>query len=164
MESDVTNTPQPTPTDPPQDQSGTTLPARTAFVLNALGIILTFGQHLLDTIQRRAAAPTFATIAAVFGTANLETITAHLERGIRRVIALQRVLLARGAAGRDIEDIPTPKHKDQSQPAAADAETAPAAAPKPKRSRSRTSPSPGWNDNPQLHMPTVDELERQIRR
>src|SRR5690348_12823320 len=161
MQTGQQDTPQPTPTDPPQDQPATTMPARTAFVLNALGIILTFGRHLRDTIQRRAAAPTFATIAAVFGTANLETITAHLERGIRRVIALQRVLLARGAAGRDIPDAKKPTHKEQPQPAAADAETAPAAAPKPKP---RSSPSPGWNDNPHLHMPTVDELVRQIRR
>ena len=163
MQTGQQDTPQPTPSDPPQDQPGTTMPARTAFVLNALGIILTFGRHLRDTIRRRAAAPNFATIAAVFGTANVETISAHLERGIRRVIALQRVLLARGAAGRDIPDIKKPTHKDQPQPAPADAETAPADA-KPKRSRSRTSPSPDWNDNPQLHMPTEEELVRQIRR
>src|SRR5215467_15551796 len=140
METGQQDTPQSTPSDPPQDQAGTTMPARTAFVLNALGIILTFGRHLRDTIRQRAAAPNFATIAAVFGTANVETIAAHLQRGILRVIALQRVLLARGAAGRDIPDIPS--RKDQSQPAPADAETAPAAAPKPKRSRSHSSQSP----------------------
>jgi len=157
METDQQDTLQPTPSDPPQDQAGTTMPARTAFVLNALGIILTFGRHLRDTIRQRATAPNFGTIAAVFGTANVETISAHLERGIRRVIALQRVLLARGAAGRDIPDIPN--RKDQPQPAPADAE----AAPKPQR-KPRSSPSPDWNDNPQLHMPTEEELVRQIRR
>src|SRR5262249_38951059 len=141
----------------------TTLPPRTAFVLNALGIILTFGRHLRDTIRQRAAAPNFATIAAVFGTANVETISAHLERGIRRVIALQRVLLARGAAGPDIPDIKKPTHKHHPHPAAADAEAAPADAPKPQR-KPRSSLSPDWNDNPQLHMPTEEELVRQIRR
>jgi len=160
MQSGQQDTPRSTPPDPPQDQAGTTLPPRTAFVLNALGIILTFGRHLRDTIRQRAAAPNFATIAAVFGTANVETIAAHLQRGILRVMALQRVLLARGAAGRDIPDAKKPTHNDQPQPAPADA----ADVPKPQRSRSRTSPSPDWKDNPQLHMPTEEELVRQIRR
>ena len=164
MDTGQQETPQSTPPDPSQDQPRTTMPPRTAFVLNALGIILTFGRHLRDTIRQRAAAPNFGTIAAVFGTANVETIAAHLQRGILRVIALQRVLIARGTAGRDIPDKKS-THQDQPQPApaTADAETAPADAPKPTR-KPRSSPCPDWNDNPQLHMPTEEELVRQIRR
>jgi hypothetical protein len=52
--------------------------------------LLGFGRHLLDTVRQRAATPTFPIIAACFGTANLSTILAHLNRGILRATALQR--------------------------------------------------------------------------
>jgi hypothetical protein len=39
--------------------------------------------------------PTFPAIAACFGTTNLSTILAHLNRGILRATALERVALRR---------------------------------------------------------------------
>ena len=90
MEADI---PGPaSPPDPPQDQPGSTVPVpvleHIAFLLYAVDVLLSYGRHLLATIQRRAAAPTFPTIASCFGTANLATILAHLNRGILRATAL----------------------------------------------------------------------------
>jgi hypothetical protein len=39
---------------------------------------------VIDTVRQRATAPNFNAIAACFGTANLSTILAHLNRGILR--------------------------------------------------------------------------------
>jgi hypothetical protein len=98
------DTPGPaSPPDPPQDQPGSTVPEYISAVLYAVGILLGYGRHLIATIHRRAAAPTFPTIAACFGTANLSTICAHLNRGILRAMALERFVLARAATGRDID-------------------------------------------------------------
>ena len=82
MEADTTH--PASPPDPPQDQPGDTMPEYIAVVLHVVGILLGYGRHLRATIRHRAAAPTFPTIAAAFGTANLATILAHLNRGILR--------------------------------------------------------------------------------
>jgi len=163
-----------TPPDPAQDPPATTLPENIDALLHVARILLTYGRHLLDTIRQRAAAPNFNAIAANFGTANLTTILAHLNRGILRCIALERVLLARAAAG---EAIPfTPRHtwqtlEPQPDPAVA-AEPAPpapdaqpqAAEPLLTRKHAHRASRPAFWDNPELHMPTVEDLERQIRR
>jgi hypothetical protein len=97
------DTPRPTsPPDPP-DHTGTAVPEHIVFLLHAVRTLLGYGNHLLGTIRHRATAPTFPTIAACFGTANLSTICAHLNRGILRAMALERFLLARAATGRDID-------------------------------------------------------------
>ena len=103
MEADTTQ--PPSPPDPPQDQPGKTapVPEYIAAFLHAVDILIGYGRHLLDTVHRRASTPTFPAIAAGFGTANLSTIMAHLNRGILRAEALQRFLLARAATGRDIK-------------------------------------------------------------
>ena len=162
MEADVTPGPA-SPPDPPQDHTGTTVPGNIAVLLHAVGILLGYGRHLLGTVKRRAAAPTFPTIAVGFGTANLSTILAHLNRGILRAIALKRVLLARAATGRDI-DIPPPRIRTE-QPSPG--QTVPQPEPPPdqpaKPKASRPSPPPGADD-PELFMPTQEEPERQVRR
>jgi hypothetical protein len=151
------------PPDPPQDQPGKTapVPEYIAALLYAVGILLGYGRHLLATVHRRAAAPTFPTIAACFGTANLPTILAHLNRGILRATALENVLRARAATGRDIEMVIRRPRADDEPPAAPaspqpDQPARPKAAPRP-------SPPPG-QDNPELFMPTLEALERQVRR
>ena len=98
MEADTTG--PASPTDPPQDQPGSTVPEHIAFLLHAVDTLLGYGRHLLATVRHRATAPTFTTIAACFGTAKLSTTLAHLNRGILRAAALERVLLARAATGR----------------------------------------------------------------
>jgi hypothetical protein len=136
------------------------MPEHIASILHAVNILLGYGRHLLATVRHRAAAPTFPTIAACFGTANLSTILAHLNRGILRAAALERFLLARAATGRDI---------DMVNPRPRTIETAPAPAalqadqPAKLKAKSRPSPPPG-SDDPELFMPTLEELERQVRR
>ena len=173
-------TPAASPPDPAQDPPATTLPENIGALLHVARILLTFGRHLVDTIRQRAAAPNFNAIAANFGTANLSTILAHLNRGILRCIALERVLLARAAAGEDIPFIehhtwttlePQPDPADAAEPAqpALAALAAPeaqpqAAEPLPARKRARRASRPAFWDDPEMHMPTVEELERQMRR
>ena len=162
MEADI---PDPaSPPDPPQDQPGNTMPEYIAAVLYAVGILLGYGRHLLATVHRRATAPTFPAIAACFGTANLATILAHLNRGILRAAALQRFLLARAATGRDINMVIRRIRTDEPPPAPADPQPEqPADQPAKPKAAPRPSLPPGWDD-PELFMPTPEELERQVRR
>src|ERR1700679_161930 len=95
------------PSDPQPDRPGRTVPARTmpariAALLYTVRIMLGFGGHLAAPAQRRSTGSDFNTIAACFGTGRLFAILAHLERGILRAMALENVLLARAARGRDI--------------------------------------------------------------
>jgi hypothetical protein len=167
MEADVPETPDPaSPPDPPQDQPGKTapMPEYIAVVLHAVSILLGYGRHLLDTVHRRAAAPTFPAIAACFGTANLATILAHLNRGILRAAALERFLRARAATGRDIKIVTRRTRTDETQPApAAPQPEQPADQPATRKAAPRPSLPPGWDD-PELFMPTQEDLDRQVRR
>jgi hypothetical protein len=167
MEADVPTAPGPaSPPDPPQDHPGKTapVPEYIGSILYAVGILLDYGRHLLSTVHRRAAAPTFPAIAACFGTANLSTIMAHLNRGILRAAALERYLLARAATGRDIAMVVPRTRTDEPPPAPAvphseqpiEPATTPKAAPRP-------SLPPGWDD-PEIFMPTPEDLDRQVRR
>ena len=144
--------------DPPQDHSARTIPDNIVVLLHATRILLDYGRHLIATIRHRAAAPNFNAIAACFGTANLTTIVAHLNRGLLRAAALERVLLARAATGLDIDFVqPRP---DTAQPAQADTLLGQPAV----RGRMRRLSRPaGWND-PELFMPTLEDLQRQVRR
>ena len=162
MEADV---PAPaSPTDPPQDQPGNPMPEYIAALLHAVSILLGYGRHLLSTVHHRATAPTFPTIAAAFGTANLSTILAHLNRGMLRAAALERFLLARAATGRDIEIVTRRTRTAETPSAPADAQAEPPAH-QPARPKATARPSlpPGWDD-PELFMPTPEELDRQVRR
>ena len=151
--------------DPPQDHPATSLPNNIEVLLHACRILLSYGRHLIDTVRHRAAAPGFNAIAACFGTANLSTILAHLNRGIHRATALERVLLARAATGQDIGFVERRARTSEAQPAPVNAETRqlPAERPTARKHASRPSRPAGWND-PELYMPTLEELERQVRR
>ena len=162
MEADV---PGPTlPPDPPQDQPGNAMPEYIAAVLRAVGILLGYGRHLLGTVHRRAAAPTFPAIAACFGTANLATILAHLNRGILRATALENVLRARAATGRDIKMVTRRIRAAETPPAPTDPQSEqPTEPPIKPKAAPRLSLPPGWDD-PELFMPTQKDLDRQVRR
>jgi hypothetical protein len=153
-------TPAASPPDPPPDHAATTLPDNIAAILHAARILLGYGRHLIDTVRHRATAPSFNAIAACFGTANLTTILAHLNRGILRAAALERVLLARAATGRDIDFVEPRTRTPKTLPAPADAETQP---PTTRERPPRPSRPAGWND-PEFFMPTLQDLERQVRR
>ncbi len=79
------------------------MPARIAAMLHTVRIMLGFGRHLAETAKDRSASTDFNAIAVCFGTSRLFTILAHLQRGLLRAAALERVLLARAARGRDIQ-------------------------------------------------------------
>src|ERR1700722_4325969 len=93
--------------DPQPDRPGETVPARTmperiAALLHTVRIMLGFGRNLAETAKQRSASHDFNAIAAGFGTGRLFAMMAHLQRGILRATALENVLLARAARGRDI--------------------------------------------------------------
>jgi hypothetical protein len=142
------------------------IPERTAALLRVVRVLLGYGRHLADTLRERAAAPGFAAIAACFGTANLSPILAHLHRGILRAAALERVLLARAATGRDLA-FPKPRVRTADKPPAPTDPTtyrqAVAPAPRPGAPPpARTLPGPDHPAN--FHTPTLEELEAQVRR
>ncbi len=151
--------------DPPQDHTATTLPNNIAVILHAARILLDYGRHLIDTVRHRASAPNFSVIAACFGTANLSTIFAHLNRGLLRATALERVLLARAATGRDFDFVEPPTSTPEPQPAATATEPKQPATEPPATARRapRLSRLAGWDD-PEFLMPTLQDLERQARR
>jgi hypothetical protein len=131
------------------------MPEYISAVLYAVRVLLGYGRHLLGTVRQRATAPTFPTIAACFGTANLST-----NRGILRATALERFLLARAATGQDISIVTRRIRADEPHPAPADPQAEQPARPKRKP---RPSLPPGWDD-PELFMPTPEDLDRQVRR
>jgi len=136
------------------------MPHNVTVMLHVARILLGYGRNLIDTIRHRAAAPSFDAIAATFGTANLATILNHLNRGIMRAVALERFLLARAATGRDLYSVeprtrapwtpPAPADPQAGQPAAREA------APRPPHRTGRNAA--------EFYMPTLEELERQVRR
>src|SRR5579864_4638021 len=157
---DTTPTPPvASPPDPPQDHPATTLPHNISVILHAVGILLDYGRHLIETVRQRAAAPNFNAIAACFGTANLATILAHLNRGILRATALQNMLFARAETGRDIEIVTRRARTDEPSPAPTAPQPEPPADQPARPKAARPSLPPGSND-PELFMPTLEELER----
>ncbi len=105
---------------PPQDRPGKPVPVRIAEILAIVSILTTYGRHLGQTLEQRAVARGFATIAQFFGTVAFDTILAHIQRGLMRAIALQRLLLLRAARGRDLP-VPAPRAASHRQPPAKDA-------------------------------------------
>jgi hypothetical protein len=158
------------PPDPHPDRPGETAPARTipariAALLHTVRILLGYGRHLAETATHRSATSDFNSIAVCFGTGRLCAILAHLQRGILRATALQNVLLARAARGRDI-DFAAPRERPAAAPplpADPPAQAQPAEASVARKPVPRASRPAGWQ-NPELFMPTLEELEAQVRR
>ena len=150
------------------------MPARIAALLHTVRILLGFGRHLAETAKDRSASSDFNPIAACFGTGRLCAILAHLQRGLLRAAALERVLLERAAQGRDIRFV-APRGRATATPAApadppgeAPVEQPPEApaeqpAEAPVARKAPPSRPFGWND-PELVMPTLEELVAQVRR
>ena len=161
MQVDTPTAPGPaSPPDPPSDHPGETVPEHIVYLLHAARMLFGYGRHLLETIQHRATAPAFAAIFACFGTAKLATIIAHLNRGILRAAALERMLLARAATSRDIpfaEPRDRPRAEPKAQPKPTDPKAEPPAEPKPE-------PRPTGGNPPEFVMPTQQEIDRQVRR
>jgi hypothetical protein len=128
------------------------VPEGIAAVLAILRILLAYGSHLQATLEHRATARSFSTIAQFFGTACVPAILARLSRGILRAMALERVLLARAARGRDlVASGPRWPTQRVAQPALQAAEPPPPPKPRPVRA-----------ELPEF--PTLEQLETEIRR
>jgi hypothetical protein len=151
-----------------------TMPERIAALLHTVRIMLGFGRNLADTAKERSASHDFNAIAACFGTGRLYTILAHLQRGILRATALENVLLERAARGHDIgygaprkraAALPaTPTDPAAEQPAVPVDPVSEQQAETPvARKEPRPSRPVGWDD-PELFMPTLEEMEAQARR
>ena len=139
------------------------IPGRIGAVLNVLAVLIAHARHFAATATTRAAAPEFATVAAVFGTYNLPTILHRMQRGILRALALQHYLLARAARGHNLRFVwPTrvalqPHHIPPTEPAP----------------RARAAPRPPYRPDPAVlgpddprasRMPTPEELAADVRR
>jgi len=150
----------PPPPDPKPDRAQKPVPENIADILAILQILLAYGRHLAATLEYRAAARGFSNIAQFFGTARLPAILARLTRGMLRVQALQRVLLARAARGRDLVFLQPRTRPDRAAPPPA---PAPQAEPPPPRPAPRRRP--GSDDPPDpANLPTLEQLEAEIRR
>ena len=88
--------------DPPKDRPGKPVPERIAAMLSLVAVLAEYGRHLVETIEHRAIWRGFATIAQFFGTATMPVILAHIQRGLMRAVALERLLLRRATRGRDL--------------------------------------------------------------
>ena len=93
------------------------MPPCIAALLHTVRVLLGYGRHLAETATQRSAGTDFNAIAVCFGTGRLYAILAHLQRGILRATALQNVLLARAARGRDIR-FAAPRERAAAAPAA----------------------------------------------
>ena len=144
----------PTQPGPKQDRPGKPVPEGIAAVLVIVRILLEYGRHLMETLEHRAAARSFSVIAQYFGTARVPSILARLSRGILRAVALERVLLARAARGRDLV-VFQPRWRADSVPPPPPAPPQPAEQQPPK-------PRPVRAELPEF--PTLEQLEAEIRR
>jgi hypothetical protein len=105
---------------PPKDRPGSPAPARIAEILTVVSVLASYGRHLAQTLEQRAVARGFATIARFFGTVAFDTILAHLHRGLMRAIALERMLRTRAARGHDLR-ILAPRAPSRREPPVQDA-------------------------------------------
>jgi hypothetical protein len=168
-----------TQTDPPQERSGWALPERIAGILRTVRTLLGYGRHMVETVKHRAEAPNFPGIAVNFGTSRLASILAHLQRGILRAMALEHVLLARAERGKTIQIVQRSVRAAKPEAAPADPQGDAAGDPPAvaaggqaepssghdvaKRKPARLSRPNGWDD-PELFMPTLEDLIAQVRR
>ena len=143
---------------PAKGRAGKAVPTCIAAILSAVRVLLGYGKHLDQTLPEQAAHPRFPTLAAGFGTHDIRRILAHVQRGILRAMVLQRYLLARAAQGRDIA--PTAP-VGPATPEDIEALEIKFRAPVQSRARYRGAKC---IDSAYFNMPTLKELEGQIRR
>ena len=141
---------------PPQDRP---VPPCIAFVLHVVRVLLRYGRQLDETLPTKADHPRFPTLAAGFGTHDVRRILAHIQRGILRAMMLERFLLARAAQGRDIEPIHPPEPAEPAEIDALDLKLRP-----PSQPRAKPAQKADPDDPMQFAMPTLKELESQVRR
>ena len=147
-------TPRPTQPDPPRDRPKT-MPENLAALLLIVRVLLGHGRRLTETVTAKASLPSFATLAAALGTHGTLTILTRVQRGILRLIALENYLCARAQKGREVAFVP-PRERQRERAPARPTDEPPAEAP----ARPRRRPF----DPDSLHIPTLKELEAEVRR
>ncbi|MEI7709972.1 MAG: hypothetical protein WCI94_00970 [Rhodospirillales bacterium] len=141
-------------------RQGTVLPPCIAAILDVVRVLLRYGQHLGATLPNRGDHADFPAVAAGFGTYDMRRILAHVQRGILRAMMLQRYLLIRAEQGRDI--VPTePDLPAEPDDIAAMATKRPAPI---IAARYRAAARPDGNDPLHFSIPSLKELEAQVRR
>ena len=160
--------------DPPKDRPGKPVPERIAAMLSLVAVLAEYGRHLADTIEHRAVWRGFATIAQFFGTATMPVILAHIQRGLMRAVALERLLLRRATRGRDLAILARRMRGERAaeptappaEPAAADptapqsAEALAAEQPEPRPIHRRVPAEPLTLDT----LPSMAQVEAEVRR
>ena len=150
----------PFPPSPAPGRRARPMPQNIADFLAILHVLIGYGLHLAETLERRAAARGFSVIAQFFGTARVATIRARLARGLLRAMALEQVLLARAARGRDLVFY-KPRDRAPRQPAGRVQPRAHRIQP----SRIRPARHPDTDEPPDPgNLPTVGQLQAEIRR
>ena len=147
--------------EPSQDRRSTAVPSCIATLLHVVRVLLGYGKHLDQTFPNQADDKRFPVLAAGFGTHDIRRILAHVQRGILRAMMLERFLLARAAQGRDIEPTQPPGPAEQEE-----IETLEMKLRAPTQSRNKMPRGPRIDPDDPMHfsMPTLKELEAQIRR
>ena len=124
-------------------------------VLAVVSVLIHYGRHLGQTLEQRAVRRGFATIARFFGCVVLDTILAHVHRGMMRAVALQRMLEHRAKHGRDLQVLAKRATREPVAKVAAEPEEA--ANPEPPNML-----PPGWAAA--MHAADVRDGERLARR
>ena len=137
------------------------IPGRIAAFLGMVRVLLGYGKHLDTVLPDRTNHRHFPNLAIGFGTLDLRRILAHVQRGILRAMMLQRFLLARAAQGRDIEPVPPPVPAEPEDIEALEIKLRAPVQPREKQTR---APRIDPDDPLHFRMPTLKELEAQVRR
>ena len=150
-----TSEPSPPPA-PPRERA---TPPCIAFLLKIVHVLIGYGRQLDDTLPTKVGHPRFPVLASSFGTHDVRRILGHVQRGIIRAMMLQRFLLARAAQGRDIEPVRQPEPAEPADIESLDLKLRPPPQP-------RAKPAKKIDPNDPLHfaIPTMQELEAQVRR
>ena len=148
------------PASPQEDGARTAVPPCIAAILRVVSVLLGYGKHLDQILPYRADHPHFPVLAAGFGTHDIRRILGHVQRGILRAMMLQRFLLARAAQGRDIEPTERPAPAEAEDIEAMEIKLRP-----PSEQRSKTQRARRIDPDDPVHfdMPTLKELEAQVR-
>jgi hypothetical protein len=150
-----TTEPNPPPAPPRERET----PPCIAFLLKIVRVLLRYGRQLDDALPAKAAHPHFPALAAGFGTDDVRRILGHVQRGILRAMMLERFLLARAAQNRDIAPTQPPAPAEP-----ADIEALDLKLPTPSQPRAKPAQKTDPHDPLHFAMPSLKELESQVRR
>jgi hypothetical protein len=101
---------------PAKDRAAKPTP-RIAEILSIVTVLRGYGVYIAQSLEQSGLMRSFVTIAQFFGTISIDTIMAHLHRGLMRAIALQEMLRERAEQGRDLRMLDPRARSRREQPA-----------------------------------------------